>query len=285
MPSCFIAQSISYTRLARLCALLCAVILVTACSSTPEKELTEQEYYQQAKEALDNDNYLVAIERLRELDSRYPFGRYAEQGQLELIYAQYQTGDMEATLALTERFIRLHPLHTQVDYAYYMRALATYDLGFSFVERYLPHDRASRDQTPLQDTFNYFAELMARFPDSPYIGDARARMVYLKNRMASYEVGVARYYMKRHAFIAAVGRTQHVVFNYQRTPSVADALAIQVEAYQELKMPDEAEQALALLKLNFPEHEQLKDGEFVGSGLPQVDRRSPLSLITFGLID
>lgn len=264
-----------------------ALSLLAACSSQPDKtsEQTEREYYQQASEALENNNYLVAVERLRELESRYPFGQYAEQAQLELIYAQYQTGDMDGVLASTERFIRLHPLHSQVDYAYYMRGLATYDLGFAFVERYLSDGQSRRDQQPLQDAFNYFSELLTRFPDSPYNADARARMVYLNDRMASYELGVAQYYMKRHAYIAAANRAQKIVMNFQRTSSVADALALQVEAYQLLELPLESNKALALLELNFPEHPQLKDGEFVSSGLTEVDRRSLLNVVSFGLLD
>lgn len=266
---------------------LFAALLLAGCSDNPTKpqELTEKEYYEQASEALENNNYLVAVERLRELESRYPFGQYAEQAQLELIYAQYQTGDMDAVLASSERFIRLHPLHAQVDYAYYMRGLATYDLGFSFVERYLPHELSRRDQRPLQDAFNYFSELLTRFPDSPYNADARARMVYLNDRMASYELGVAQYYMKRHAYVAAANRAQKIVLNYQKTSSVADALALQVEAYQLLELETESQQALALLKLNFPEHKQLESGEFKRSGLIWVDRRSLLNVISFGLLD
>ena len=262
-------------------------VLLAACSSQPEKtqEQTEREYYQQASEALENNNYLVAVERLRELESRYPFGQYAEQAQLELIYAQYQTGDMEGGLASSERFIRLHPLHSQVDYAYYMRGLATYDLGFAFVERYFSDSQSRRDQQPLQDSFNYFSELLTRFPDSPYNADARARMVFLNDRMASYELGVAQYYMKRHAYVAAANRAQRIVMNFQRTSSVADALALQVEAYQLLELPLESNKALALLELNFPQHPQLQDGEFVSSGLTEVDRRSLLNVVSFGLFD
>lgn len=266
---------------------LLAALLLAGCSDNPTKpqELTEKEYYEQASEALEDNNYLVAVERLRELESRYPFGQYAEQAQLELIYAQYQTGDMDSVLASSARFIRLHPLHAQVDYAYYMRGLATYDLGFSFVERYLPNELARRDQRPLQDAFNYFSELLTRFPDSPYNADARARMVYLNDRMASYELGVAQYYMKRHAYVAAANRAQKIVLNYQKTSSVADALALQVEAYQLLELETESQQALALLKLNFPQHKQLEGGEFKRSGLIWVDRRSLLNVISFGLLD
>ena len=262
-------------------------LLLCACSGNPDKpqELTEREYYEQARESLDNNNFLSATEKLRQLESRYPFGRYAEQAQLELIYAQYMMSDLEAVLATTERFIRLHPLHEQVDYAYYMRGLATYEMGFAFAERYFASNIAQRDPTPMQDAFNHFSDLLTRFPDSPYTADARARMVYLQQRMASHEIGVAQYYMKRHAYLAAANRCENVLLHYQKTPSVADALAIQVEAYRLLGLNKESGQALALLKLNYPEHPQLKGGEFKDSGLAMVDRRSFWNIISFGLLD
>ncbi len=262
-------------------------VLLTACSSTEKKpdELTEREYYSDAREALDNENYLIALDRLNLLESRYPFGSYAEQAQLEKIYAYYMTADLENVLANAERFIRLHPLHTQVDYAYYMRGLATYEMGFAFVERYVDTDMAQRDPEPLRDAFNHFSELLTRFPDSPYVADAQARMIYLRERLASHELVSARYYMKRHAYMAAANRCAKVIQHYQKTPAVADALAIQVEAYRTLGMQNDADQALALLTLNYPQHPQLAEGDFVDSGLAQVDRRSFINIISFGLLD
>lgn len=262
-------------------------VVLSACSSAPDKpqELTEREYYEQAQESLDNNSYMVAIERLNQLESRYPFGRYAEQAQLELIYAYYQTSDLENVLANAERFIRLHPLHEQVDYAYYLRGLATYEMSYTFAERYMDTPVAKRDPTPMHDAFNYFSELLQRFPDSPYTGDARARMIYLRERMATHEIGVAQYYMKRHAYLAAANRCEDVLLHYQKTPAVADALAILVETYRLLGMNDEASQSLALLTLNYPDHPQLQDGEFTDSGLTVVDRRSFWNIITFGLLD
>lgn len=262
-------------------------IALSACSSNKSKneELSEQEYYQQAKASLDKKSFMIAIERLQLLESRYPFGRYAEQAQLEMIYAYFMLSDHDKVLSLTERFIRLHPLHEQADYAYYLRALATYEMGFGLVERYFEHDVARRDPTPLHDAFYYFSELLTRFPDSPYTTDAHARMIYIKERLASHEITAARFLMKRHSFVAAANRATAVVQNYQRTPAVAEALALQVEAFGQLKMKEEAGQALQLLKLNHPDYWQLKNGKFVDSGLAMTDRRSALNIISFGLID
>ena len=272
-----------------LLALITASFLsagLSACSSNPEREVrTEAEYYDEAREAIDDDNMLIAEDRLKRLESEYPFGQYAEQAQLELIYVSFKMSDMEGVLAKSERLIRLHPQHPKVDYAYYMRGLATYELGFAFVERYLSDETECRNPVPLQDSFAYFSELLRRFPDSEYNADARARMIYLRERLASYQINVAKYYMKRHAYLAAANRCEEVLIHYQKTPYVEDALAIMTEAYQLLEMDELADKSLALLKLNYPDHPQLVDGQLKESGLADVDRRSFWNIISFGLID
>ena len=269
-----------------LALLFCVTALISACSSNPNRDvLTEQEYYKEAREAIDKDNMLIAEDRLKRLESQYPFGEYAEQAQLELIYVSFKMSDMEGVLAKSERFIRLHPQHPKVDYAYYMRGLATYELGFAFVERYLSDDTEYRNPIPLQDSFAYFSELIRRFPGSEYNADARARMIFLRERLASYQINVAKYYMKRHAYLAAAKRCEEVLMHYQKTNAVEDALAIMTEAYQLLEMDKQAEQALALLTLNYPDHPQLVDGEFVESGLADVDRRSFWNIVSFGIFD
>lgn len=265
---------------------LSLVLGLSACSSNKDKDiLTEQEYYREARTALDKGNLIVAQDRLRRLENQYPFGRYAEQAQLELIYVLYRMSDMEEVLTAAERFIRLHPQHAQVDYAYYMRGLATYEMAFTFIERYFSDDIDRRNPAPLRDSFAYFNDLIKRYPGSPYTADARARMTYLRERLASYQVEVARYYMKRHAYLAAANRCESVLTEFQYTSSVGDALAIMTEAYQYLGLEDKATKSLAVLKLNYPEHEQLEEGKFVKSGLADVDRRSFLNIVSFGLLD
>ena len=268
--------------------LILSCLILAACSASEKRpeELTEREYYEQAREAMDDNNFLIASERLQQLESRYPFGQYAEQAQLELIYTQHMMADMESALASAERFIRLHPLHDQVDYAYYMRGLSVYELGFSFVERYTPSEQARRDPTPFRDAFNHFDEQIRRYPDSQYNEDAQKRMIFLRDRLAQYEIGVGRFYMKRHAYLAAAQRGERVMLNYQGTSVVDDALALQVEAYALLKQDFESQQALALLKANYPDHEQFdEDGNFIDSGLTKEDRRTLIGVMSFGLIE
>jgi outer membrane protein assembly factor BamD len=268
--------------------LILSCLVLAACSSTDKRpeDLSEREFYEQAREAMSNNNFLTATERLQQLESRYPFGDYAEQAQLELIYTHHMVADMEAALASAERFIRLHPLHKQVDYAYYMRGLSVYELGFSFIERYTPSTQARRDPTPFRDAFNHFDELVRRYPDSQYNKDAQKRMIFLRDRLAQYEIGVGRFYMKRHAYLAAAQRGERVMLGFQGTSAVADALALQVEAYGLLGQEFEATQALALLKLNYPKHEQLDEkGDFIDSGLAKEDRRTLIGVMSFGLIE
>lgn len=268
--------------------LILSCLILAACSSTDKRpeDLSEREFYEQAREAMEDNNFLIASERLQQLESRYPFGDYAEQAQLELIYTQHMMSDMEGALASAERFIRLHPLHKQVDYAYYMRGLSVYELGFNFVERYTPSEQARRDPTPFRDAFNHFDELVRRYPDSQYNEDAQKRMIFLRDRLAQYEVGVGRFYLKRHAYLAAAQRGERVMLGYQGTSAVADALALQIEAYRLLGQDLEAQQSLALLNKNYPEHEQLtEEGKFIESGLTKEDRRTLIGVMSFGLIE
>lgn len=266
--------------------LIATLALTAACSSKQviDENLSEAELYQQAQEHLDNTSYTSAANTLKALESRYPFGRYAEQAQLELIYAYYKNQEPEAAKAAAERFIRLHPQHADVDYAWYLKGLASFDQDRGLLARFLPLDMTKRDPGAARDSFNEFAQLVSRYPNSRYAPDAKARMIYLRNLLATYEIHVARYYLKREAYIAAANRGRYVVENFQQTPAVGDGLAIMTEAYQRLSLDDLAASSLATLKLNYPEHPSLESGEFVPSE-EEADTRSWLSRATLGLIE
>src|SRR5690606_4814641 len=267
--------------------LIATLAFVTACSSNkPEvdENLSETELYQQAQEDLNSNSYNNAIAKLKALESRYPFGRYAEQAQLELIYAYYRNVEPEAAKSAAERFIRLHPQHPNVDYAYYLRGLASFDQDRGLVARFLPLDLTKRDPGAARDSYNEFAQLTSRFPESPYSPDAKQRMIYLRNLLAAYDVHVANYYLERQAYVAAANRGRYVVENFQGTPSVPDALAVMVEAYQRLTLTDLADASLETLRLNYPEHPSIKDGEFKAR-TKEEDQRSWLARATLGLIE
>jgi outer membrane protein assembly factor BamD len=266
--------------------LIAFLALTAACSSNEEvdENLGEDALYQQAQADLENKSYTSAISKLRALESRYPFGRYAEQAQLELIYAYYKNIEPEAAKSSAERFIRLHPQHPNVDYAYYLRGLSSFDRDRGLVARYLPLDLTKRDPGAARDSYNEFAQLTSRFPQSRYAPDAKARMIYLRNLLAAYDVHVAHYYLQRQAYVAAANRGRYVVENFQETPAVADALAVMVEAYQRLTLTELADASLETLRLNYPEHPSLVDGQFVPRET-EDDNRSWLGRATLGLIE
>ncbi|WP_417660581.1 outer membrane protein assembly factor BamD [Pseudomonas sp.] len=267
--------------------LLIAILAITAaCSSneTLDDNLSESELYQQAQADLDNNSYTSAVTKLKALESRYPFGRYAEQAQLELIYAYYKNAEPEAARSAAERFIRLHPQHANVDYAYYMKGLASFDQDRGLLARFLPLDMTKRDPGAARDSYNEFAQLTSRYPNSRYSPDAKQRMIYLRNLLAAYEIHVAHYYMSRQAYVAAANRGRYVVENFQETPAVGDGLAVMVESYQHLTLNELAKSSLETLKLNYPDHASLEDGEFVPLRQDDDDR-TWLSKVTLGLIE
>jgi outer membrane protein assembly factor BamD len=268
--------------------LLIAILALTAACSSKQPEvdenLSEVELYQQAQADLDNRSYTQAIAKLKALESRYPFGRYAEQAQLELIYAYYKNAEPEAAKSSAERFIRLHPQHANVDYAYYLKGLASFDQDRGLLARFLPLDMTKRDPGAARDSYNEFAQLTSRYPNSRYAPDAKQRMIYLRNLLAAYEVHVGHYYLTRQAYVAAANRGRYVVENFQETPSVADGLAIMTEAYQRLSMDDLAATSLETLKLNYPDHPSLENGQFVPRE-EEADNRSWLAKATLGLIE
>jgi outer membrane protein assembly factor BamD len=272
----------------RIIIILLAMVTLAACSSTgkrPNAELTEKQIYEKAVTAIDDENYFLAVESLQKLESRYPFGKYSEQAQLEMIYAQYKAQDQESARASAERFIRLHPEHDNTDYAYYLKALTTYELGLSLVERYFSDEQAQRDAQPARDSYQEMFELIRKYPNSEYAADARQRMIYLRNRLALHEIHVAHYYLKRHAYLAAANRGKNIVENYQGTIHVAKGLALMIEGYELLGQQDLADKSLEVLKANFPKHPQIVDGNFVRSEWAQKDHKSIWNVVTFGVID
>ncbi|MBC6904645.1 outer membrane protein assembly factor BamD [Saccharophagus sp. K07] len=270
---------------------MCVILtLLSACATKPpeksRKGLTEQEVYESAQKHLNNGSWLAAIQTLQMLEENFPFGTYGEQAQLELIYAHYQADNFEDVIANAERFIRLHPQHRDVDYAYYMRGLASYNRESGFVGSIFGADNTDRDIGGAREAFDHFALFIQRFPNSPYASDAQKRMVYLRNVMARSEIHVANYYFKRGAYLAAAKRGSFVVENFQRTPAVPDGLAVMAQAYYLLDMKDMADTAVKVLAANFPDYPALKDnGEFDQTYYLKRHRRGWFSYVTFGLFE
>ena len=220
----------------------------------PTKGWSARQLYSAAKLRLDNGDYETAIEYYGKLESRYPFGPLAQQAQIETAYAYYKSDEPASAIAAADRFLKQNPRHANADYAYYLKGLANFNRGRNLLDVVLPQDPSARDPGSAVQAFRDFEELVRQFPDSRYAGDARQRMVYLKNTVAQHEIHVARYYMRRRAYVAAGNRARHVVERFPGTPSVPEALTIMATAYKVLELDELSEDALRVLELNFPDH-------------------------------
>jgi len=239
-----------------------SLLLLAGCASLSSDETadwTVEQFYQTAKEAMDNGDYKTAIDYFTKLEARYPYGRYAQQAQLETIYAHYKYDEPAAAVAAADRFIKLHPRHPNVDYAYYMRGLATFDQGKGALESLAKTNRAQRDPASLRESFNYFKELVTRYPKSRYTPEAIKYMTELRNTLAQHEIEVARYNLERGAYLATINRAKYVLENYQRSTAIPDALALMVKAYRLMAMPDLANDSLRILEMNHPEYPGLAE--------------------------
>lgn len=241
---------------------LASTLLVGCASNEPAPDLQEQDLYRQAQVSLDTSRFNSAVQQLEALDTRFPFGSYAEQSQLELIYAYYQVDNWEAARAAASRFIRLHPDHPQVDYAYYMRGLAAYSAGRFSLESLDLIDISKRDLGATRDAYVDFGELVRRFPNSTYAADSRQRIIYLRNVLARGELQTADFYLRKQAYLAAVKRGEWVIEHYPNTPATRDALAVMVEGYLGLGLRDRASETLKVLIQNDPDNERLDGRTF-----------------------
>lgn len=276
--------------------LLCMTILfitLNGCSlfgkddeRSKTKGYTESQLYERIQGLLDDDLYGLAVENLQLLESRFPFGVYAQQAQLEIIYAYYRSGDEGAAVASAERFIRLHPRHPDVDYAYYMKGLANYSLKPGFFSRFIDIDRAARDVGPARRSFSEFQEFLQFFPESQYAADARVRMIHIKQTLARHELLVANYYIERQAYLAAINRAKQVLETYQKTSALPDALATLAYCYSRLELHEQSQEYVELLKLNAPNHFALDaDGSFVYDERFDPNKKSSINRLSYGLLD
>ncbi len=227
---------------------------LAACSTTPQKDdktATADELYAQAKEAMDDHAYERAIKRLETLQSRYPYGRHAQQAQMEVAYAYYKQGEAAPALAALDRFVKQYPNSEHLDYVYYLKGLINFNENInSLLGTFFKQDPSERDPAALRDSFDAFKELVTRFPDSKYTPDARLRMQYLLITLAKSDIHVASYYLRRGAYVASLNRAQSVLVNYPNTPQTRDALQIMVQAYTELGLTDLSRDTQRILESN-----------------------------------
>jgi outer membrane protein assembly factor BamD len=235
----------------------CALLGLSACSLLPEKtdetkNWSATKLYDEARSEMDGGHYEAAIKLFEKLESNYPFGTYAAQAQMEIAYAYYKSQDQAQALAAVERFIKLHPNHAQVDYMYYLRGLVNFNDQIGFLSVLYEQDPTERDPKATREAFAAFKALVDKFPNSKYAPDSIARMKYLINAMASYEVHVSNYYLRRGAYLAALNRAQAAVSDYADAPAREEALYIMVRCYDKLGMLELRDDTSRVFQRNYP---------------------------------
>lgn len=238
-----------------LCVLAAPLTGLVGCKSSSDLDARSgaQELYERGYNAMRSGNFSNAIQYFEALEARFPFANETKQAQLDLIYSYYRDRQIEATVDAATTFERENPTHPRVDYALYMRGLAYFSGESSWYHRWLNVDLDKRPPKNVQESFSVFSQLVQRFPKSEYAADARQRMIFLRNRLADYELYVADYYMARGAWLAAANRAQFALESYNGAPATPQALMVMIEAYDQLGMTDLAEDSRRVLEASYPD--------------------------------
>lgn len=242
-------------RLAPVSTMLAISLLLAGCNTTLPDETAQwsaEKLYAQAKEEASSGNYDRAGKLYERLEGRAAGTVLAQQAELERAYMMYKTGEKAQALSILERFVKLHPTSTALDYALYLQGLVNFNDNLGILGSLAQQDLSERDQQASRDSYQAFKQLVEQFPQSTYADDARTRMNYIVNSLAAYEVHVARYYLKRGAYIAAANRAQQTVQEYQQSPSAEEALYIMVQSYDRLGLTQLRDDADRVLQTNFP---------------------------------
>jgi outer membrane protein assembly factor BamD len=262
-----------HARLLRpLRVLLSALALMLAgCGTDDQRDPTlgwsAEKLYAEAQDEMRSGRYAAAIKMLERLEARYPFGRWAQQAQIDIAYAQFKDNERALALASTDRFLKQFPAHPALDYVYYLRGLINFNEQQGWLASLGGQDLSERDLRAARDSFDAFREVVTRFPESKYAADAEARMKYLVNAMASGEVHIARYYFSRGAWVAAINRAQGAIAQYPQAPAIEEALYIAMQAYERLGLEDMRKDTERVMKANFPR------SQLLARGFRQEDRR------------
>jgi outer membrane protein assembly factor BamD len=238
-------------------------VLLSACSSTPEDKTANwspNKIYAEAKDELSSGAYDKAVPLFEKLEGRAAGTPLAQQAQLEKAYAHYRANEQAQALATLDRFIKLHPASPAIDYALYLKGIVNFNDNLGLLSFLSRQDLSERDQKAAKESFEAFKELVARFPDSRYTPDARARMTYIVNSLAQYEVHVARYYYNRGAYVAAINRAQSAVTDYQDVPALEEALFIMLRSYDALGMTELRDDTRRVMEKNYPSSVYLTGG-------------------------
>ena len=247
----------SLTVMRSVAATMAILFLLAGCGgASKDKDETSgwsaEKIYTEARGAMSEGQWDKAIKLFEKLESRYPYGRYAQQAQLEEAYSYYKQGEAASAVSACDRFTRLHPNHPNVDYAYYLKGLANFNEDLGLFGNVTDQDQSERDPKAARESFSAFKELVTKFPNSKYSPDAIARMVYLTNFLAAHDVHVAKYYYRRGAYIAAANRADDAIKKYPNSPATEDALILMIRSYDALGIKDLRDDTVRVLKQNFP---------------------------------
>jgi len=234
------------------------LLLATGCRShrADDAKSGPEQIYAKAQKAIRSGSYAEAVKQLEALQSRFPFSEPARQAQLDLIYVYYKSRQIDPAIDAADTFIRENPTNSRVDYAYYMKGLVYFERQANFLERYFNVDLSRRPPVNARKSFEAFDELIKKYPHSEYAGDSRQRMIFLRNRLADFELHVALYYMRRGAWVGALNRAKYCVENYDGAPAVRQSMQVLVDAYRRLGMNDLAANAERVYDANYPGNSQ-----------------------------
>jgi outer membrane protein assembly factor BamD len=251
----------------RICIVVIMMLFLQACAILgPPTELDDtkgnsvEKIYDKASQKMTDRDYRKAIDYLKKLESRFPNSKYAAQAQLDTAYLHYKLEESAQAVSAAERFIKIHPNHPNLDYAYYIKGVA-YFRQRGITEKISQQDISDRDPKTLYSSFLAFKDLVTLFPESKYSKDAKERMIYLKNKLADHELHAARYYMNIKAYVAALNRAKYVLENYPNSSFTEEALVLSISAYDYLEMNDLKEDTIRVLKQNFPESHIFNQGK------------------------
>ena len=237
---------------ALVATLLVAVVALAGCKNNPNRDLENpDDAYRMAKDDMARNNYARSVFIFEQMEARFPFANATKQSQLDLMSAYYKNREPESAADQADQFIRENPTHPRIDYAYYIKGLVAFERNPNVIERWFRADLSERPPIDATKSYQAFATLVQRFPNSEYAADSRQRMIFLRNRLASYETYVAGYYLTRGAYAGAINRAKYTIENYDGAPAVRDALAIMSESYKNLGMTDLAADADKVLRENF----------------------------------
>jgi outer membrane protein assembly factor BamD len=258
---------VSLKRLFKITPLLLILVILGAFTGCAQKDYDETASWPQskllneAKSALSENNYPLCSKYFEKLEARYPFGPIAEQAQINTAYCDWKRNEQELALASVNRFIQLHPGHPDIDYAFYLKGLITFNDNTGFLGSFSGQDLSERDPKASKDAYQAFKTLTVNFPDSKYTPDALDRMRYIVNALAESDVNAARYYYRRGAYVATINRCQIAIKDYDRAPAIEEALYLMVKSYDALGMKDLSADTMRIFTLNFPDSDIFKTGK------------------------